>query len=232
MKTIIKKNRVIGLVIVCIICLIGFVFPFIIKANNDTIISVLSLSFTAVAAIATVATFIIAVLLYDRFGLERKFIENQTEKVFELADLLKGKVITARIDKYNYLIRPSRTQLNEFNSLPFYPQYCKKRIAISMEDYYLSLGEILVIKRSYWLPSEIKEKMKFLEIALIYPSTEDCVKLEFKKGESREWNFTIPEMTFESFIMNLHDLVKAIEDWLEKHSAIPIDLKLEEPNKF
>ena len=41
----------------------------------------------------------------------------------------------------------------------------------------------------------------------------------------------IPNITFEEFNDNLCELVLTIENWLENHSGIKLNLKLEEPNQ-
>ncbi len=228
-----KKRKFI--LISIIISGLAFVFPFLIRSPADNLFSVLSLSFTAVGTIATLATLVIAIFLYDRFGLESKFIEKQTDKVLELADLLKGKTINAQTRGLTYLIRPSKLQLNSFNSLEEYKLDCKKTILMSVEDYELSMNGIIAINRSYWLPSEIKEKMKFLIIGgfmhLDSEVDENFVRFDFRTISDKDWKLPFPKMTFENFNTNLHNLVQEIESWLEKHSDIRIDLKLEEHNQ-
>jgi hypothetical protein len=40
-----------------------------------------------------------------------------------------------------------------------------------------------------------------------------------------------PDMDIETFNINLYNLITEIENWLKKNSSIPIDFKMEEPNK-
>ena len=229
----IKKSHLIW--VTTTLCLAGFFIPFIFRTCSDTLISVLSESFTVVGTIATLATFVIAILLYDRFGLEGKFVAKRTDKVLELIDLLKGKVITVKGKGFEYFVRPSRSQLIDFNRMSFYKNDCKKAILMRMDDYNRGTNDLLALRRSYWLPSEIKEKMKFLAIAGLVKledfTDEKFIKLNFGFDSNEEWRSTLPEMTFENFNVNLHDLIKEIEDWLKKYSSISLDLKLEEPNQ-
>lgn len=218
------------------LCIIAFIVPFILSSCENTLFEVLTLSLTAVGAIAMIVTMLIAIFLYDRFGLEAKFIEKQTDKVLELADLLKGKTITVFGEGGSYYIRPSRSQLTTFNSFPNYKVDCKKIILLSLEDSEKALKEIVDLKRSYWLPKVIREKMEFLEIRVCIkvdnPSDESFVTFNFNFPVVGNMIKPLPEMTFEDFNRKLRDLVQVIEEWLEKHSEIPIDLKLEEPNQF
>lgn len=229
----IKKQHLIWASIT--LCGLAFVFPFIIMTCEDTISSILLLSFTAVGTVATIATLVIAIFLYDRFGLEGKFMEKQTEKVLELVDLIKGKTITVKVKNFNYLVRPSRKQLDALNKFTFYQRDCKKIILVSPDDYELALRKINAVRRSYWLPKKIKEKMIFLEIVgfatIENPQEEKYVRFDFHETIIENWMLAIPETTFEYFNNNLYDLVFEIENWLSNHSEIPIDLKLEEPHQ-
>lgn len=188
----------------------------------------------AIAAIAAVATMIIAFLLYDRFGMSAKFIEKQTDKVFELADLLKGKVITIHTISSRYLLRPSSQCDKGFVDLPEYERDRNKIILMSRDDYERYFREILAIKSSYWLPKEIGEKMEFLDFSASSPienSTDEMyVRFDFNASKEDEWELMIPKMKFEDFISNYSSLVQEINKWLKKHSKIPIDLKLDEPS--
>ncbi len=218
-----------------ILCLIAFIVPFFLRNTNETLFSVLSLSLTAVGSIATVATLIIAIFLYDRFGLEAKFIEKQTDKVLELADNLKGKTFIAQAYEFKYMVRPSKVQLTLILNHKLYEGDLKKKVLIS-ENYYPSLDNIMAIRRSYWLPKEIKEKMTFLEFAATMkmtnpPEEKEYIKIEYKNDSEQAWGLAFPEMTFGEFLNNLYNLVDEIEKWLKKHSDIQIDLKLEERNQ-
>lgn len=231
MRTVKKQHLIWASVL---ICGLAFAFPYLIRTREDSLFSVLSLSISAVGTIATVATLIIAIFLYDRYGLEGKFIEKQTEKVLELADLLKGKTIRVKAKDFDYFVRPSRKQLADFVGFAPYQRDHKKIIIISPDDYELALRNIITVRRSYWLPQPIKDKMTFLEFAafgqLDDPQDEKYVRFDFNESKFENWMITLPEMTFEEFNNNLHDLVLEIENWLSKHSNIHIDLELEKPN--
>jgi hypothetical protein len=228
-----KKNDIIFYVFA--LCVIGFLLPFVVSSDQDSLIAVLSLSFTAVASIATGATFVIAVYLFDRFGIEGKFVAKQTDKVLELVDLLKGKTITAQGDVFKYFIRPSLNSIETLTKVKSYQADRKKIIIVSDQDYTLWAKDIFALKRSYWMPTDIKRKLEFIdfyglnEIENLNYNT--YIALDFHLSPSEDLLLPLPEMTFEDFNGNLSDLIKEIEDWLGKYSSIPIDFKMEEPEK-
>lgn len=211
-----------------------FIFSLYINPHTD-LFATLSLAFTIISAIATLATLIIAILLYDKFGLGQKLIVKQTDKVFELVDLLKGKVITVKTKGFSYFIRPSIHQLKLLKSMSHFKNDAQKEILISDEDYTIGLKDIMSIKRSYWLPKEIQEKMNFLEVAMIVTVNNNEINkfalLDMGTGIKGKSGLFIPKVTFETFNNQLEDLISEIESWMKKHS-INIDFKMEEPENL
>jgi hypothetical protein len=219
------------------LCIVAFVIPLLFSSCDTSFLAVLSISLACVGTIASVLTMIIALLLYDRFGLENKFVEHQTYKVLELVDLIKGRTFIFRAKGYDYFVRPSREQLIQYNKLKPYQNDRKKIVLMNPEDYGRAMTEILAIKRSYWLPDDIKNKMSFLEIGGFFNNEKQMddssyVRLDFGSASQEDWALTIPEITFENFNDNLSGLVRQIEYWLKTHSDITLDLKLEEPNQY
>ena len=45
-------------------------------------------------------TLFIAIHLYQRFGLESRFIGAQTDKVLEIVDFFKGRYFSANVNEY------------------------------------------------------------------------------------------------------------------------------------
>ena len=231
----IKKKRLVGSSI--ILCLVAFIIPFFMRECNDSLLTVISVSFTAVGTVATLITLLIAIFLYERFGLESRFINNQTDKVLELVDLLKGKYLMCETNNGKYLLGTNRGKIKSIKELSKFNDYDKtKLILISDDDYKKAWSKILMVKRNYWLPQKIKKKLSFLELIAVNeienPLDEKYVRLDFGIETDKTWLVTIPEMTFEEFINHLDNLVKYIEKWLKQHSDIIIDFKLEEPEKY
>lgn len=234
----ISKNRIV--ITSVILCLISLIFPFFIKTENDSLMSAFSTAFTALAAVATVLTLLIAILLYQKFGIESRFIEKQTDKVLELVDLLKGKQLSVITNKFTYYLRFSIS--TPWNYKPdFYSSMKDKIFLFDITDYDEFIRPILSIKKSYWLPNEIKEKMKFFEIYAFEKGVDDfknekyarmnfIFKKERKKDEI-EWSNSLPTYTVDQYIKSKNELIKTIEDWLNSHCDIKLDLKMDEENQ-
>lgn len=200
---------------------------FVFGSDSSEIVSLTSLAFTILQTIATVATLIIALLLYDRFGLNSKLVEKQTEKVLELIDSLRKVSFSITIQtKQTYFIRASRSHLKALKTIDTFKIDSQKRILVSIDSYIESIKEISLIGESYWLPQKIKQKLKFLEImATIKVSEElDFVKLKSKlHGDKEDWVATLPELTFGEFVDDLYNLIEEVDTWIKEHTDIEIN---------
>lgn len=218
-------------------CLVSFLIPFFLKSNNDSWVTVLGTAFTSLGAIATFITLLIAIFLFNKFSLENKFLENQTLKVLELADYLKGKTIKIKTENFTYYLRFNIDDPKLEKEL-FYEKMKSKTVVINFDDFSLFTDTILEMKRSYWLPQEIKEKLEFLNIYGIKEIPDNLeeanlAKVFFKdKSNNEDFYVTLPNLTVEELLLKKNILVKEIHNWLNKYSEIKIDLKLEEPEKY
>ena len=230
-----KINKTLLTIISLTLCVIVFALPFIFSTCSDSFMSVLSTSFTALGATASLFTLFIALILYQRFGIESRFIERQTDKTLELVDILKGKVINVETKKLTYYLRfnsDDKVKLKE----KFFNYLNPKIMIIRYEDYNQFTNPLYEISKSYWLPKEIKEKMEFLIIKGYQKISDDSTDDKYARmnfGNDKSGDYVLPffEITFADYIKKKNELTKSIEDWLSKHSDIKIDLKLEEPNQ-
>ncbi|GAC1386765.1 MAG: hypothetical protein NVSMB45_16450 [Ginsengibacter sp.] len=206
-----------------LICIIGFVLPFLFKAKTDSYNSVISLSFTVLGTLITIVTLIIAFLVYDKFGINAKFKEKQVDTVIELSVLLKKTSMTVSASELNYLVHATQSSETIRNSIPAYKADSSKTILVPGNFSHL-IGNLNSLRLSYWLPEEIKNKMKFLDIYALAvvndPYNEEYVRLDFNNSSNNVWMKTFPRLTFEMFNINLHNLFKEINIWFEAHSNI------------
>lgn len=217
-----------------ILSAITIVLPFFIKNCEESWLTVYSSVLTAIGTVATFITLIIAFCFYEKFGLESKFIEKQTDTVLELINLLKGKTIFAHSVYGTYFLYPSCERIKDLPEFDLYDKDKKKYILISNEDYQKAWEKVFGIKRNYFLPKEIQKKFKFIEFPLSIEiedsnDKEKYIRISFVKNQDEKWTQPLPKMTFENFNLGIFELVKSIEDWLKLHSDFEIDFKMEEP---
>ena len=211
------------------ISLVGFLFPFVLKDTTDSWNSVLSLSFTILGTIATIATLIVAFLLYDRFGISAKFKENQVDKVIELAILLKEINITISSNKRTYFVHKVQSDLKLMEDIPGYTTDSAKTVLFP-DNFFGLINNVTNIRKNHWLPKEIKDRMKFLDIPMLIavenPLSDEYVRLNLNNSASNVWMQSHPKLSFYMIAINLHNLFKEINSWLSQHSSIQIDLEL------
>ena len=218
-------------------CSICFLIPFFIKNDSDSWMTVLGTAFTSLGAVATFFTLLIAIFLYNKFSLDNKFLENKTVKVLELADYLKGKTINIETETFVYYLRFNIDDPRLKNE-SFYKLMKSRIIVINFNDFNSFTDKVLEMKRSYWLPKEIKEKLEFLNFYAITEISDELKQNKIAKvylqreNKNGDFGITLPELTVEEFLNKKNLLVEEIYKWINKYSEIKIDLKLEEPEKY
>ena len=212
---------------------IAFIAPLICTRIICLSSNLLSLSLSAVAAVSSIITVIVALSIYDRFGLNSKFIERKVDKVLELVNLLKGQVYSFNSPNGTYLIRPSINQIDRLTEVPNYDEYKKLKIAFNANDYVEMNKEILLISRSYWFPSEIRNNLNFLELKVTNHLDPEKVYIKLESTNPADSISAINDITdLEMFVADLRKLVFSISEWLKNNSGLDIDFKLEEPEHY
>ena len=211
-----------------IIAVIGFIIPLLIKVNSESWNSVLSLSFAILGTLATIATLIIAIVLYDNFGSDAKFKEKQADAVIELAQLLKKTRFSAEAKKLTYNLPAYRSTLLSLHLVEDYKMDSSKTLLFPSNFFENSINTIYITGDNYWLPEEIKVKMKFLEIfgliSVENPFDEQYVRLNVNHSAKDEWQKSVPRLTLEMFIINYTNLLTEIEIWLKRYSDVTVNL--------
>lgn len=246
-----QKRIIIGSIF---LCSIAFISPFILEPEKD-LLSILSVSFTALGAIATVLTLVIAIILYQRFSIDTIVVERQTSKVLELIDLLKGKVVNIETNRFTFYSRFTIDKGHLFKE-SYYKEMAGMALVVRESDFHQFVNPILNVSNSYWMPAQIKKKIEFLKITGFISSVnpeelKKYAKLVFNepKKDNEEWkliwanlnelrtlnNYPIKiedsEMLVNDYIAAKNELVKAIEHWLKDKTSITIELEMDLPNQ-
>ena len=239
MKIRIKKKDFIAISIISII--IAYFIPFAFKSKDESTLDVLSVSLSAIGTVATVITLFIAINLYQKFGLESRFIGTQTDKILEIVDLFKGKSFMANTNSFTYICGTNKEKIKMLKTGSNYQLDKNRIVLINDKDFTNTWDKLLEIKRSYWLPAKIKKKIEFLDF-IMFDNVADAFDEKYiriyndsiNKTEIKdiEWLITNPTITFEEYNISINALIKSIEKWLRQHSDIKIDLNLIEPEKY
>ncbi|CAA7387840.1 hypothetical protein [Chryseobacterium fistulae] len=214
------------------ICAIVFILPFLIRSGSDSLNSVFATAFTALGASATLITMIIALSLYQKYGMDSKLIEQQTAKVFELIDQIKGKSLTIHTGEIKYFLRFINIE-EDLKNDPVFNRMYPKKIAVNSDDYLLFLQPLRIFMNNYLLPSEIKSHLKLFDLYAVDEeiefSYENYVKMSYEHAIDDSFFVMFPAVTVEEFIDRKNMLMKSIEGWLSKHTSIKLDLEMAKP---
>ncbi|MDY8135581.1 hypothetical protein [Aquimarina sp. 2201CG5-10] len=231
-----SKRLLISLTI--ILSVLAILLPIFTRSEDETFNSIMGSSLTALGAVFALIALYIAIILYQKFGLESRFVERQADKILELVDLLKGEVYYIKTDGFVYFMRFEVDDLTKLRKEKPYGSMKSKKILIRYNNYDKATREIINLSNSYWLPTEIKEKLMFLKIPMIQksiknPSYEQYTRMYFGEEKNKKtWDLPFPELTVDEFMIAKNELTKSIENWLSKHCDIKLELNLDEPNQY
>ena len=132
-----------------------------------------------------------------------------------------------------------------FNSLDdklkkenFYWSLRNKLMLFDSNDYQKFAEPLFEIKKSYWLPNEIKEKLNTILIPAFGKPNIDThdtslfVKIDFGNNPKDISYISYNEMTLVTFEKAKEALIETIDNWLKKNCGIILDLKMEEPKPW
>lgn len=226
------------LLIILILLISGaFILPF---SFQDDIKEAINISGYLISTITSTVTIIIALLLFDRFGVSKKTLDKKSETVFNLLEVIKSKTIYAEYESDSGIQYYSAISISEnLEHLKKNKVMLERDILFNYEDINNGLSEIHQFRASVWLPVQIRkkiEKMSFISVSSVNDSflqKNKCVKIYFhlypearKEKEVKWYKTNQKETTFNEFLSNLEDLVAEIKSWLNKHSNSDLELNI------
>ena len=185
---------------------------------------------------ASLGTLVIALLLFDKFGVRKKIVEDRIYLVLDLISQVKNLRISAHAKE-----NTSETYMPWINASKDMSGYKKVKeinnliVVFDVEDFQEGLKGILKILNNSLIPIEIKEQLNFFEISKASPGINDnidCVKICFTKNsflptDDQKWfDVNGQEMNFVTFITNLENFLVAGEIWINKHMNPKIKLNI------
>jgi hypothetical protein len=202
----------------------------------------ISESLAVASSLSSLLTLLIALELFNKFGIEQEILQKNLEFVSKVFGLLAKIEISANVDGSFHFIRLSR-DLREGLVQRFNNKYGEMIVAgdISVMS---GLRELLDIGESIYMPREIAScirKFNFSSINYaedIVKSKDKYIFLQFigasKKVFSMELNKYIDdnrvgllddkEMKLKDYLQTFDDLYKSCNKWLKNNSSINLDL--------
>lgn len=210
-------------------CILLSLFPFLTRTKDETLNTTLATSFTILSTLISITTLIVAIILFDRFGINAKFKERQVDTILELVNELKAIHLSPSSEKIAYA-----NYIRKCKNFERFPKSVyevdKTKILLFPANFEKLISPVFRFYYNPWLPMEIKNKLDFLNIMGSYQadniSNSEYVKLDVNNSGISPWEATIPKFTFEMFSINLSILLSTVTKWLSDHSTINIDFDI------
>lgn len=185
-----------------------------------------------IAALCGVITTIIAILLYDKYGVDRKIIDKNLEVVLQFVDELRKTTIYIHGESktggsYAMMINLWSKPINKGD---FMSRYLKDKIFFKL-NYGYALNNLYEISKNPFMPPEIGEKFQKITLHVLPEIKEEdkqngfaIVSSSANRFESDDKDQIIGKLNGHDFTLGeyLDDYVEvrdAIRQWLKAHNV-------------
>ena len=153
----------------------GLIIPFIFQTNTESINQTFNLSATLIGAIASLLTFILAFLLYNKFGIDGMLVKNRAEVVFSLLQKINDSVFfVEHLAGASFAVGLGNSEKKNLES------HYSTKLSFS-EDYLDELESLFKIANSPFMPKEIVMKMEKLRYPVLSIDIPEETKKEYAK---------------------------------------------------
>lgn len=182
------------------------------------------------AAVSSVLTLLIAVLIFNKFGIEESLLKRQTEVLHDLLGAMKK--FGLRIHNEGIYINFTIERRNE----PFLEPYHDSTLLFS-SDIFSAMKEIDDCLGDVFMPNEIRRSFLPLQVSILamLPKGENTLHNYFmvdsrvsqgKKENDSYGHLNNVEMTFKQYTDVWKDCIEAVKGWLQKNSSLKVDLNI------
>ena len=190
----------------------------------------INLGASLVSSLSGLVTMVIAFLLIDRFGFDKKIANLQLESVIKLIQALSDFRCIVSGDKYHYQI-PFTDNLTRQKEIMKQKNDGVKKLVFLKTDKDSIFQEVNKLLNDFWLPDSIKFNLKFIEyfgsidVLEINQMPQNSLTATFGGNEMQEI-LIIQDSTFQEFIANVEKLNIEIRRWWSEHSQVKLQMNL------
>ncbi|MGA2623692.1 MAG: hypothetical protein ABSF91_07560 [Bacteroidota bacterium] len=182
------------------------------------------------SAVASLLTLVIALLLFEKFGIEATLLKKQTEAVMRLLDAIRKFEMLIHGDRHYILFRVSR------RNVIYYKEFYNKILIFNTSAFRFA-KELDDSCEDVFMPKEILKKIAPLRISMISSlsseeqNSKEYLKVDYSfddRKESKE-DYGLPEeekISFQQYVTYWNEIVLSIQQWLQKNSSIKVDLNI------
>lgn len=212
--------------------LVSVVFSLLLNTSGEDAIHVIDHISFIIAALCGVITTVIAILLYDKYGVDKKIIDKNLEVVLQFVDeLRKTKIFIHGESKTS----GSYAMMINFWNKPIekddFMSRCLNDKLFFKLNYGYAMDNLYEISKNPFMPPEISEKFQKITLHVLTEITEEDKQNGFAVatssvnmlelddndqiiGKLNEHDFTVGE-----YIGNYIEVSNAIKQWLKAHNV-------------
>jgi len=195
--------------------------PFQFKEQSDSFNQTINISAALIAAIFSVLTFIVAIILFNKYGIDNALLEKRTEVVFQLLERINGLTYSIENEKFFFTFNLGSAERK--NVVEFYD----RKLSFST-DYYNDLEKIFDIGNSPFTPKSIIQKMEAIQPPVISFDISDEEKPNYakvylfghKNDKAEFGRLNTTDITLYDFIVSYSEIKDSIVAWIKQNTTI------------
>ena len=212
---VINKKLVVGIIIFTGLLVLSI--PFFLDSNANTNLRV---GATLISAVASLTTLIIAIILYDRYGIQKSRIEKQTDTLICFLSLLKDTRLWMHSHESLLQYRPNSNQEAVYERVYAYKLYFDEAYI----DYIL-----LYVNHAYDInmPKSVANKIKVLKPGVLSLVDKNNLTTDFfivtnhnlanRRLMDKAYTYNETELTFLDYHNTWIDIIDEAKKWLTNH---------------
>jgi hypothetical protein len=220
-----NKKTLIAVLILTII--LAVFLPIIFREKTEGFNQILNVIATLISSIAGLLTLLIAIILFNKFGIETPLLQKNTEVVFSFLEEFKQTSFQIQGKSFGLFIRIQDEHHEHFE------EWYGQKLLFSTE-YSSGLDKLRKISESPFMPRSIykkADKLRFYVLimdvkdedlnnyATVQVSGQSLIEAEFGR-------FNRQDMTLLEFLNIIVDLKTEIKNWISKYSNYKPDLNI------
>jgi hypothetical protein len=224
------KNQILLIIIIFIILLITLNF------FNKNINESFNLASEILQLIFSIITLVIAINIYDKFGINKNITEKRTELLLKLLIELKGlnfRVIIKSEKSISLRFFVSSKDITK-NLDGLSKDQLDTKIIFKINDQNQISEKLKYYNDNPVLPKKIRENLNFLKPSpgdiLDFNELDNVSALNFyindSKTEKTDWIYNENLYNLNEFVIKFRDLFTEIEKWINEHSNLKDDLNI------
>lgn len=206
----------------------SIILPFKFQGETESFNQTLSISSSLISAFFSILAFLLAFLLFNKFGIDNSLLEKRTDVVFRLLNQINGLVYSIENERYFFTLSLGSSERKNIE------EYYGVKVSFSNE-YFNDIEKLFEIVNSPFTPKSIVAKMEPLRNQILSFDVSDVDKINYAKvyayGHRNEndqfgrMNHT--DMTLYDFIVSYTEIKETIVTWIKENTTIKtLDLNI------